>query len=73
MIHVNYYSFRRLKLYNVCNIYPRSIKSLLGRDSINGNKFNKGTLRSLEIQNDRFVDNYEGSLLDLVFQNYIDR
>ena len=32
-----------LKLYKVCNIYSRSIKSLLGI-SINGNKFNKGSL-----------------------------
>ena len=33
-------------------------------DSINGNKFNKG---SLEFHNDRYVHNYESSLLDLVF------
>ena len=42
---------------------PRSIKSLL-ETSINGNKFNKG---SLEFHNRRFVDNYESSFLDLVF------
>ena len=44
-------------------IYPRSIKCLL-EIGINGNKFNKG---SLEFHNHRFVDNYESSLLDLVF------
>ena len=29
-IHVNYYCFYSLKNYKVCNVYPRSIKSLLG-------------------------------------------
>ena len=43
-------------------IYPRSIKSPL-ETSINGDKFNKG---SLEFHNHRFVDNYESSFLDLV-------
>ena len=33
-------------------------------DSINSNKCNKG---SLEFHNNPFVDNYESSLLDLVF------
>ena len=38
-------------------------------DSINGKKFNKGFL---EFHNDRFVDNYESSLLDLAFKNNTD-
>ena len=58
-------AFISLKLYKVWNIYPRSIKSFW--DSINGSKFNKG---SLEFYNDQFVDNYESSLLDLVFKKY---
>ena len=54
--------------------FIKSVTSTQGRlkvylDSINGNKFNKG---SLEFHNDRFVDSYDGSFLDLVFQNNID-
>ena len=30
LIHFSYYCFHNLKLYKVCNIYPRSINSLLG-------------------------------------------
>ena len=30
LIHINYHFFHSLKLYKFCNIYPRSIKSLLG-------------------------------------------
>ena len=30
LIHANYHCFHSLKLYKVCNIYPRSIKSLIG-------------------------------------------
>ena len=52
----------RLKFYLGLHL-PRLIKSLL-ETSINGNKFNKG---SLEFHNHRFVDNYESSFLDLVF------
>ena len=65
LIHFNYYCFHSLKLYKVCNIYPRSIKNLLAI-SINGNKFNKGFY---EFHNHRFVNNYEfqSSFLDLVF------
>ena len=63
LIHVTYYCFHSLELYKVCNIYPRSIKSLFGI-VLNVNKFNKG---SLEFHNDLFVDNCEGSLLGLVF------
>ena len=45
--------------------FIKFVTSTPGRfwDSINGNKFNKG---SFEFHNDRFVDNYESSLLDLV-------
>ena len=52
-----------LKLYKVCNIYPRLIKSPL--DNVKGNKFNKG---SLEIHNDRFLGNYESPLPDSFFK-----
>ena len=52
----------RLKVY--LGFYPRSIRSLL-EISISGKKFNKD---SLEFHNHRFVDNYESSLLDLVFK-----
>ena len=44
-------------------IYLRWIKCLLEIGN-NSNKFNKG---SSEFHNNRFVDNYESSLLDLVF------
>ena len=50
-------------------MYPRSIESLLGivltNFCINSDKFSKG---SLEFHNDRFVDNYESSLLDFVLK-----
>ena len=36
LIHVNYYCFHSLKLSKVYNIYPRSIKSLLGITSTPG-------------------------------------
>ena len=47
---------------------PGRLKSTWG--SINSNRFNNKS--SLEFHNGRFVDYYEGSLLDLVFQNNID-
>ena len=62
MIHVSYYCFNSLSFKKFVNSTPDWLKSTWY--SNNDNKFNKG---SLEFYNDRFVDNYESSLLDLVF------
>ena len=64
MIHVNYYCFHSLELFKVCNSYPRSIKFPLGI-VLTVTNLTK-VLWSFTAING-FVDNYEGSLLDLVF------
>ena len=54
-----------IQLCKVCDSYPRSIISRLGI-VLNVTNLTKGQFT------DRFFKNYEGSLLDLAFQNDID-
>ena len=60
LIHINYHFFHSLKVYKFFNIYPRSIKSLLGIVlTVTNLTILKIKNLSVEFDNDRFVDNCE--------------